>query len=351
VDAERTELLHTALFDTGSELVDHGLVDSYEHYYLRACGALITRFTQQGFTQKDALAIHAALRQPGVIPAQGGMLVHLLECWLPQEKWPSRERTSLLSDPDPHLRIIGLEAATSIGPDAAPDFERWRTHLKDPHPEVRYTAVQKLIERRYFIPKAMELLGECLYDNYLPTQESILRTFRETRKLPTLPLLLKAWREPTLKTIHSEIHRSIIHVMDFKLYSPPPKIPPERRAEIISALLDSLKLDRPGIRRHCKEALGALPVHATLVYLWAIRPDGTVLCVDHEAFGCPYEVETNPVSLFAAYVHAAELYPELAEAIPRPDPEFAPCTECFARGETPKSEHCFTCSGMGWRAV
>ncbi len=341
MDAELTELLDTALFDAESEQVDGGLVDWYEYNYHGACDALVARFKKIGFTPSDATAIRAALRKPGVLTNQGGTLLYYLEQWLPGE------REMLLSDPDPSLRIIGLEAAVSIGPGAVPDFEKWRSHLNDSNPQVRLTAVKKLIERRYFIPDALNLLGKQIYDDFISIPKIILRAFRDTHLLCTLPMLLKAWRDPTLKTIQIEIHRTITTIVDWRLHRAP-QMPPEKRVEVISALLDSLLLDRYGIRQHCKEALGALPVHATMVYLWAIHPDGRVFCVDHEAFGYPAEVETDWVSLFAVYLHAAELYPELTDAIRMPPTGITPCTDCLAQGDTSGSEHCLACSGMGW---
>ena len=62
----------------------------------------------------------------------------------------------------------------------------------------------------------------------------------------------------------------------------------------------------------CKKK-NALPIHANNIYIWAIRPDGTVLCIDHEAFGLPCEPETDQELIREALVHGAIEFPELTE--------------------------------------
>ncbi|HEX5727500.1 MAG TPA: HEAT repeat domain-containing protein, partial [Longimicrobiaceae bacterium] len=100
--------------------------------------------------------------------------------------------------------------------------------------------------------------------------------------------------------------------------------------------------------RVCRDDLNALPLHSSLIYLWAIRPDGTVLCMDHEAFGHPTEPETEPLAAFAAVVQGARTYPELRDVIPPPPAGALPCDRCAGRGWRSGNEHCFSCRGFGW---
>ena len=146
-----------------------------------------------------------------------------------------------------------------------------------------------------------------------------------------------------------ELQSAIRDVLIRAAYGEPPS-PPADLATRIHRQIDGLKTERNSLHDHCKTELGALLVHSTLIYLWAIRPDDVVLCIDHEAFGYPSEPETDPLDIFAAWVHAAETYPELADAIPQPPKGTEPCRACHARGYSEQgSEHCHSCSGMGWR--
>src|SRR4051812_40658024 len=68
--------------------------------------------------------------------------------------------------------------------------------------------------------------------------------------------------------------------------------------------------------RVCKEQYNAVPIHGNWMYLWALRPDGTVLCMDHETFGHPVTPEDDPLAIYAVLVHAAKRYPILQELVP-----------------------------------
>lgn len=97
----------------------------------------------------------------------------------------------------------------------------------------------------------------------------------------------------------------------------------------------------------CKERLNALPLHGNSVYLWAIRPDGTLLCLDHEAFNHTTEPETDPLVTYAVLLHGAAITPELHALIP-PRPEGArPCSSCQGTGQEGKA-FCLGCRGLGW---
>jgi hypothetical protein len=98
----------------------------------------------------------------------------------------------------------------------------------------------------------------------------------------------------------------------------------------------------------CKERLNALPLHANLVYLWAIRPDGILLCLDHGAFNYPTEPETDPLIIYAALLHGAAIYPELHTLIPPRPPLARLCGECLGTGMQDTATFCLGCRGLGW---
>ena len=104
--------------------------------------------------------------------------------------------------------------------------------------------------------------------------------------------------------------------------------------------------------RVCKEELNALPLHGNQIYLWALRPDGVVLCLDHEAFSRPSEPETDPLTLFAVLVQGATKYPELRWLVPAPPEGTRRCEECggtgSGEGRQPPTWGCLRCNGLGW---
>jgi hypothetical protein len=95
----------------------------------------------------------------------------------------------------------------------------------------------------------------------------------------------------------------------------------------------------------CKEELNALPIHGNVIYLWAIRPDGTVLCMDHESLNHPTEPETDPLTLYAVLFHGARIYAELQSLVPSPPVGAQPCDLCQGKIT---NDHCFKCSSLGW---
>jgi hypothetical protein len=94
------------------------------------------------------------------------------------------------------------------------------------------------------------------------------------------------------------------------------KKPSPELAAFIQEEIDKLRTDglQNWLWRVCKE-LNALPIHGDLVYLWALRPDGVVLCIDHEALGHPTEPETDPANLQVALSEGASVYPQLQELL------------------------------------
>ena len=81
-----------------------------------------------------------------------------------------------------------------------------------------------------------------------------------------------------------------------------------------------------------------------LQVLWALRTDGEIVRMDHEAFGHPSAREDDPLTRFAVVAQGALRYPELADVIPQPPVSARPCAACLSRGEG-----CGACGGLGWR--
>ncbi|HET7460318.1 MAG TPA: hypothetical protein VFJ82_03685 [Longimicrobium sp.] len=122
----------------------------------------------------------------------------------------------------------------------------------------------------------------------------------------------------------------------------------------IQQRIDALETDGIGRwpLRVCKEELNALPLHGNQVYLWAVRPDGEVLCVDHEAFGHPAEPERDAVTLYTVFSQGAREYPELRALVPPPPDGVRECEACGGTGRgdghTPPLPGCLRCDGLGW---
>jgi hypothetical protein len=123
----------------------------------------------------------------------------------------------------------------------------------------------------------------------------------------------------------------------------------------IQSLIDELQ---PGdslgqwLTRVCKDELNALPLRGNRIYLWALRPDGTVLRMDHEAFNHPAEPETDPLVLHAVLTHGARTHPDLQDLVPaRPDGA-RPCRSCEGSGmvacKQDGYDSCLGCNGLGW---
>ena len=131
-----------------------------------------------------------------------------------------------------------------------------------------------------------------------------------------------------------------------------PLTPAPELAARIQQRIDELqpKSPRAWPVRVCKEELNALPLHGNILFLWAIQPDGTVLCMDHEAFGHPTEPEIDPLTVYAVVEQGARSYPELQALIPACPARAQACAACGGQGYTQEATnaHCFRCSGLGW---
>jgi hypothetical protein len=133
------------------------------------------------------------------------------------------------------------------------------------------------------------------------------------------------------------------------------RIPPELGRQI-QQRIDALDAAdwRSFPLRVCKETMNALPLHGDPVYLWALRPDGVVLCLDHESFSLPFEPEADPLKLYAVLLKGAEAYPELRALVPERPAGAQPCEACggtgSAEGSPPPTWGCLRCMGLGWYA-
>lgn len=128
---------------------------------------------------------------------------------------------------------------------------------------------------------------------------------------------------------------------------------PPHLAAAIQRRIDALETDGIGrwVLRVCKHELNALPTLGNQIYIWALRPDGTVLCMDHEAFSHPVEEVSDPLVAYAVCHEAARRYPELRELVPPRPAGVVPCDACGATGWIEATgAACSVCDAMGWRA-
>ena len=130
-----------------------------------------------------------------------------------------------------------------------------------------------------------------------------------------------------------------------------PREPSPELAARIRLWIDETPAD--GLQYLCKEN-DAIWLHCTLIYLWLLRPDGQVLCIDHESFGRRAEPETDPVRAYAALAQGAREHPELGELLPPDRAGLRECERCGGAGWAPSqppamgSDYCQRCDGMGW---
>jgi hypothetical protein len=110
------------------------------------------------------------------------------------------------------------------------------------------------------------------------------------------------------------------------------------------------------LSRLCKQH-DSIPLHCTQIYLWALRPDGQVLSIDHESFARRAELENDPVTAYAALAQGARNYPELSGLLTHPPAGVRRCEVCDGLGWTKArppargADSCQRCSSMGWYAA
>ncbi|HYJ80032.1 MAG TPA: HEAT repeat domain-containing protein [Longimicrobiaceae bacterium] len=217
------------------------------------------------------------------------------------------------SDADPLVRTRAGHLLEAFGEPAAPTLT---AALDDPDPNVRRAAAMGLGK----VGDARSLAG-----------------------------LLGEYAKPASRGFRREVETAIGDVVARSSSGEPRGPSPELSARI-QGWVDELD-PAPGGGwpiRVCKEELNALPVHSSIIYIWALRPDGTVLCMDHESFGHPTEPETERLAVFAALVHGARHHPELRELIPPPPAGAQPCDTCDGNGWRADGSHCFSCQALGW---
>jgi hypothetical protein len=165
-----------------------------------------------------------------------------------------------------------------------------------------------------------------------------------------LPALSRELADPANATIYREISAAIRAI----LLDARPRPPIPDLATYIQGEIDALQPKTFGDWpiRVCKEELNALPILSSLLFIWALRPDGTLLCMDHEAFGHPTEPESDPLIIFVALINGAHSHPQLQELIPLPPKGTEVCLACnatrFSSDEQASSPYCATCGGLGW---
>jgi hypothetical protein len=93
---------------------------------------------------------------------------------------------------------------------------------------------------------------------------------------------------------------------------------------------------------------GALPIHGSIGGVLYIRADGVVLGSGLDCDKMP-EVETERGLWAAAYVSAAEKYPELRSLRPNRPASARDCPECSGSGELFDKCGCGECWTLGWR--
>ena len=127
-------------------------------------------------------------------------------------------------------------------------------------------------------------------------------------------------------------------------------------AAAIQALIDAQNPDsRLSSALHAlKHQYNALPIMANSIYIWAIRADGEVLCMDHEAFSRPCERETDARMMHVALASGARIHPVLQAARPRPPSWAVACGQCAGAGQgadaSDARDACARCEGTGWHA-
>lgn len=153
--------------------------------------------------------------------------------------------------------------------------------------------------------------------------------------------------------LHGMVRANI--TLDLPQIEPDRIVPSPELAARIQAWIDELPTEGPTNDLNVlSRDLGALPLRSTWNYLWALRPDGTVLWIVFLAHGQPANPETDPVARYVALERGSRKYPELAVLVP-PRPEgLTSCDLCGGTGWVAESsaQHlptlCLRCNGLGW---
>jgi hypothetical protein len=126
---------------------------------------------------------------------------------------------------------------------------------------------------------------------------------------------------------------------------------PAPLSRAIQRRIDALDTDGDSawLARTCRERLNAMPLEGNEIYLWALRADGAVLCMDFEAFARPWWEETDPRARYAVLRSAARRCPELRALVPPRPAGVQPCDACRGTGLRDAGAACFICQGLRWR--
>ena len=135
---------------------------------------------------------------------------------------------------------------------------------------------------------------------------------------PTPPAPPRAPRVETPKPIPTPRGMSPVQPLSMP---PASRFVPRAPSRVLAALLrhwiDELPADSPGnyINRLCREN-DAIPLDCTEIYLWVLRTDGQVLCIDHESFAQRAEPEEDSEVAYGRIEVGARTHPELSELLP-----------------------------------
>ena len=99
--------------------------------------------------------------------------------------------------------------------------------------------------------------------------------------------------------------------------------------------------------------LGVLPLWVDWTVFLAVRPDGELVTLDHEAAEPSPRPETDLTFVAIALVEGAARYPELSHFLPTRPAGRAACATCDGKGTLSMSRgsvvlHC-VCGGLGWK--
>jgi HEAT repeats len=150
---ELRQLLHTAIYDTGSFSNEEGYWPHTIYHVDLALDELRRRLAGRPLADDELAAVRAAVAAPDAPPETAARLLAALR------QWTRPLIETLLTDPLPELRVVALHA----GPHPP---ERWLPALDDPHPLVRRATVALLAGRIRddAVPDALALVRNALGD-------------------------------------------------------------------------------------------------------------------------------------------------------------------------------------------
>ena len=255
------------------------------------------------------------------------------------------------SDRDARHALIKCGGFAEIGERG---FEILAQILADPDGAARFEAAYQI---GAFGEKAVDPLIAALEEPEGPARAAAI-TLGNLGDLRALPALVKVYGEPA-DWRDERVYESAIRSIVVESGGHRDAVRPEagltaEQSAVIQRLIHGLgpQSQLAWIARYCREELNALPVYSALLYVWAVRPDGSILQIDYEPFRLPDSPEEDPLARFAVMVHGARLHPELREMIPPPPVGTEICSGCRGRGWYEENEtpiDCMHCRALGWR--